>query len=219
MEKAEAAVESDFHVLSERGSRHRRPARGGRAFEAPAALTVGYHDPGDGVRWDLEHDPGGLEAHEAGVGPTPVGRERDDHGGGKHGRADPQRAVQRRRTHHTAPPRATTSPGNTRTANTKMARTCRLVSTTVGSTSTGGFIVGARSSPMSQATAASTRSLFDMYGKKELLAKSPSPITTSRNGFADGSPGNDPSTAAASRREPRCSGAVRSLADSRTGRT
>jgi hypothetical protein len=56
------------------------------------------------------------------------------------------------------------------------------VRVTVGNTSTGGFIVGPRSSCVSQAMAASTKSELARYGKNELETKSASPATTMRNG-------------------------------------
>ena len=46
---------------------------------------------------------------------------------------------------------------------------------------TGGVLVARQ-----KATIASARSLFATYGKKELLAKSPSPITIARNGREPG---------------------------------
>ena len=59
----------------------------------------------------------------------------------------------------------------------------------------------ARSSRASQRIEASARSLFAMYGRKELLAKSLSPMTMARNGRASAA-GSVPSMAAARTRAP-----------------
>ena len=91
----------------------------------------------------------------------------------------------------------------------KIARTCEPVRTTVGNTSTGGLTTGARSSRISQEMLPSTMSAFAKYGKKELLAKSASPNTTSRNGLPEP---KRPSDAAASGIAPRGAPAASSLA-------
>ena len=69
---------------------------------------------------------------------------------------------------------------------TKSQRLCAAVSRIIGGTGMRVRTAVPRSSRASHRTAATSRSLFAMYGRKELLAKSPSPITTARNGGAPG---------------------------------
>ena len=84
--------------------------------------------------------------------------------------------------HHTNPPSSATEPGSTSTVAMKIVRTCEPVRATVGNTSMGGFTTGTRSSWISQEMLPSAMSALAKYGKNELLPKSASPNTTSRNG-------------------------------------
>src|SRR4030095_7826674 len=81
------------------------------------------------------------------------------------------------------------------------------VSKTSGGTGTPARTFGARSSRTSQRIIESDRSLFDIYGKNELLAKSPSPTITTRKGLFPVCPsarpsGQVPSTATPKGRRP-----------------
>src|SRR4029450_12347341 len=113
-------------------------------------------------RRQMKHDSRGYEAHQPRSRATTMQSQDKNEASCQPGCSHPDTALQRLRCHHTTPPTSTKSPGSPRTVTAKIPYICCCVSTTLGSTSTGGFIVGARSSPMSQASVANTSSLLDI---------------------------------------------------------
>src|SRR5204863_5672763 len=185
------------------------------------ALTPANEHPTPGVRPQLDavdldrglrHDAGRRELYQLPAFPESA---RDDHGredtdGQESGSGREQPAGPAyRRLHHTRTPAATTQSGRTTSIARKMRCICDLVRRTSRGTGIRTATVGACSSRTAQRTIARARSLLAMYGRKELLAKSPSPTTTSRNGLDPGAaPGHVPSSAAARVRRPDFPGAV-----------
>src|SRR5438552_3114297 len=168
----------------------------------------------------LPHDTGRRELYQLPVFPELA---RDNHGrqdtDGQ--QSDRERGQSPgpayRRLHHTTTPVTTTQSGRTTSIVRKMRCICDLVRRTSRGTGIRTATVGACSSRTAQRTIASARSLLAMYGRKELLAKSPSPTTTSRNGLDPGAgSGQIPSTAAARVRRPGA-GADGAAATSRPG--
>src|SRR5262249_20436509 len=161
-------VQAGAPVFGQRRPRGALPRADACAGEPPPIPASGQRDLDHGLPRDREPDPRGLEARETRGRPPTLESEHDDPSRARDPADRPRRARQRRRRHHTRPPETTGNPGKTSTVTRKIPCACRLVSATVGNTSTGGFIVGPRSSPTSHERAPRTRSLFDMYGKNEL---------------------------------------------------
>ncbi len=88
----------------------------------------------------------GLEAAQSGLRPFAVEREQTEKSCGERCRDRPAPNLHARRRHQTKPPSSATDPGSNSTVTMKIQRTCAPVNATIGSTSTGGFMVGAFSS-------------------------------------------------------------------------
>src|SRR5262249_43237418 len=152
-------------------------------------------------------------------------KEEEDPDGGEPREAEQDSSPPRdhRRLHQTAATTAITPSGNSTSTARKMLFICCLVKRTSGGTGTPARTLGARSSRTSHRTMESVRSLLDMYGKKELLAKSPSPTITARKGrrvapASRGASGQMPSDATARILRPGFDAAEAAGApDSRTG--
>src|SRR5437762_2866180 len=182
-----------------------RPPAVGRAHEHPAPRARAQLDLVD-LRRGFRHDAGRDELDELLALPELA---RDDHRDqeaqreeGRGGTEEPAGPTYRR-LHHTTAPTATTPSGRRTSTTRKIRCICDFVRRTSGGTGIRRATAGVRSSRTSQRTIARARSLLAMYGRKELLAKSPSPTTTSRKGRdPGGAPGHVPSKAAPSVRRP-----------------
>src|SRR6185369_3449401 len=176
----------------------------------PPAVALANEDPASGVRLQLDaidldrglrHDARRRREYQLLVLPeTARGhhRRQDTHGQEGDSRGEEPAGPAYRRLHQTMAPTATTLKGKTTSIARKMRCICDLVKRTRRGTGIRTATVGACSSRAAQRTIASARSPLAMYGRKELLAKSPSPMTTSRNGLDPGAaPGHAPSSAAA----------------------
>src|SRR3989454_3167276 len=208
------------HELERRLEVRRRPGHDllGGCREAPPVLPPSEGpslarrlevDAVDLIR-RLPHEPGRLEGDEALHRTRPPRADHDEEKrqcgySGAHQQQARTRTPHRRR-HQTTAPTAITPSGSSTSRTRKMRFICCPVSRMNGVIGTPARTLGVRSSRASHRTIESTRSLFDIYGKKELLAKSPSPTTTTRNGLGDAcapdASGQAPSTATARTRRP-----------------
>src|SRR6266545_2921035 len=121
------------------------------ATKGTAVRPRGKIERCDVVDAPVDQQSGRLEAAQSRLRALALERQQAEESRCEHRCACPATILHARRRHQTKPPSSATEPGSRSTVAMKIQRTCAPVNATIGSTSTGGFMVGAFSSCMSQA--------------------------------------------------------------------